>query len=86
MSLDSFIEESLDELLTKNPASIEELRALLKSAIIRVIRRAFKDTGIAASILGKAGGEKGGKARMAKLSPERRREIAIAAANKRWHP
>jgi hypothetical protein len=34
--------------------------------------------------LGRRGGLKGGKARAAKLSPERRSEIARKAAQKRW--
>lgn len=34
--------------------------------------------------LGKLGGQKGGFARAAKLSPERRREIALKAINTRW--
>jgi hypothetical protein len=34
--------------------------------------------------LGKLGGKKGGKARAAKLSPERRSEIARLAARARW--
>jgi len=34
--------------------------------------------------LGRRGGLKGGKARAAKLSPERRSEIARIAAAKRW--
>lgn len=34
--------------------------------------------------LGKLGGKKGGKARAAKLSPERRSEIAQQAARARW--
>lgn len=34
--------------------------------------------------LGRAGGLKGGKARAQSLSPERRAEIAKAAAAKRW--
>jgi hypothetical protein len=34
--------------------------------------------------LGKRGGAKGGPARAAKLSPERRREIAQQAARARW--
>jgi hypothetical protein len=38
----------------------------------------------AAVALGRRGGLKGGKARAAKLSPERRSEIARAAAQKRW--
>lgn len=38
----------------------------------------------AAVALGRKGGLKGGRARAAKLSPERRAEIAKAAAAKRW--
>lgn len=38
----------------------------------------------AAVELGRKGGLKGGKARAAKLSPERRREIAKKAAEARW--
>jgi len=34
--------------------------------------------------LGRLGGLKGGKARMAKLTPEQRSEIARKAARKRW--
>ena len=34
--------------------------------------------------LGRLGGKKGGKARAAKLTPERRREIARQAAAARW--
>lgn len=34
--------------------------------------------------LGKLGGPKGGKARAAKLSPKRRKEIAKKAAKARW--
>ena len=39
---------------------------------------------LAAVALGRLGGLKGGKARAAALTPERRREIARAAASKRW--
>ncbi len=38
----------------------------------------------AAVALGKLGGVKGGKARAAALTPERRTEIAKRAATKRW--
>lgn len=38
----------------------------------------------AAVALGRLGGLKGGKARAKKLSAERRKEIAIKAAEKRW--
>jgi len=36
------------------------------------------------SEMGKKGGSKGGKMRLVTLTPERRREIASLAANKRW--
>jgi len=39
---------------------------------------------IAAVALGRLGGLKGGKARVAKLSAEKRSEIAKKAAKKRW--
>lgn len=38
----------------------------------------------AAVALGRLGGKKGGPARAAKLSPERRKEIAKKAAETRW--
>ena len=38
----------------------------------------------AAVALGRLGGLKGGKARAAKLSAERRREIAVQAVRARW--
>ncbi len=38
----------------------------------------------AAVALGRLGGLKGGRARAAKLTPERRSEIAAHAARKRW--
>ena len=37
-----------------------------------------------AKALGRLGGLKGGKARAEKLSPERRKEIAIQGAKARW--
>jgi len=40
----------------------------------------------AAVALGKLGGPKGGKARAAKLSARRRKEIARKAARARWRP
>ncbi len=39
----------------------------------------------AAVALGRLGGMKGGKARADKLSPEKRKEIATQAAQKRWN-
>jgi len=43
-----------------------------------------KEKNPAAVALGRLGGLKGGKARAAKLSPKRRREIARKAAKTRW--
>jgi hypothetical protein len=39
----------------------------------------------AAVMLGKLGGLKGGRARAARLSPARRKEIAVAASKARWN-
>lgn len=39
----------------------------------------------AAVMLGKLGGLKGGKTRASALTPERRKQIAIAAASARWN-
>ena len=39
----------------------------------------------AAAALGRLGGLKGGKARAASLTPEKRKEIAQKAATKRWN-
>jgi hypothetical protein len=43
-----------------------------------------KEKNPAAVALGRLGGLKGGKARAEKLSPERRKEIAVNAIKKRW--
>jgi hypothetical protein len=43
-----------------------------------------KEKNPAAVALGRLGGQKGGKARAAKLSAERKKEIAKKAAEKRW--
>jgi len=43
------------------------------------------DKNPAAVALGRLGGQKGGKARAAKLTPEQRKEIARKAAAARWH-
>lgn len=43
-----------------------------------------EDKNPAAVKLGRKGGLVGGPARAAKLSPEKRKQIAVKAANKRW--
>ncbi|MCX5632222.1 MAG: hypothetical protein NTW93_00875 [Phycisphaerae bacterium] len=47
-------------------------------------KAAHEGKNIAAVLLGHLGGLKGGKARTAKLSPEKRSEIAKKAAKARW--
>ncbi|MDO8673026.1 MAG: hypothetical protein Q7O66_16585 [Dehalococcoidia bacterium] len=39
-----------------------------------------------AVLLGRLGGKKGGKARMANMAPEQRQQLATKAVNARWHP
>jgi hypothetical protein len=53
---------------------------------LEILRRrsAPQDPNPHAAALGRMGGLKGGPARAARLSPERRREIASAAARARW--
>jgi hypothetical protein len=61
--------------------------AQLAKFIVDVATGAVNDAGFAgekAPALGRAGGLKGGAARSASLSPERRREIAKKAASSRW--
>lgn len=49
-----------------------------------IVSKATQEKNPAAVALGRLGGKVGGKARAEKLSPERRKEIAKAAAAKRW--
>lgn len=56
--------------------------ALNKAA--EVLEEGLLDVTGSAVLLGTLGGKKGGKARAAKLSPERRSEIARMAARARW--
>ncbi|HEY3572114.1 MAG TPA: hypothetical protein VGP73_29575 [Thermoanaerobaculia bacterium] len=54
-------------------------------ASLDVAREEKPEKNPAAVALGRLGGLKGGKARLTKLSPEKRREIAKAAAAARWN-
>ena len=63
------VEETLEDVL-------EELERRLTGEQLRQL---------AATILGREGGAKGGRARASKLSAERKSEIAKAAADARWH-
>jgi hypothetical protein len=57
------------------------------SAVIRSLTGAAPETAKnpAAVALGRLGGLKGGAARAKSLTAERRKEIALLAAKKRWH-
>ena len=53
----------------------------------RIVEGATTDAGgknLAAVVLGRLGGKKGGKARAKKLTPEQRSDIARRAAQARW--
>ena len=67
------VEEATREPLTENPAQ-EPTKEQPET----------REKNAAAVALGRLGGLKGGKARAAKLSPEKRKEIAKKAAQKRW--
>lgn len=71
---------------TKRPRDLNELAAALVNEAVSEDISAPADDGKdpAAVALGRKGGLKGGKARAAALSPERRKEIAQKAAATRW--
>lgn len=77
---------------TSKPKRSRDTNILAKSIVDEVtgdthdqdVSDSDKGKNPAAVALGRLGGKKGGKARAAKLSPERRREIAKKAAEKRW--
>lgn len=74
--------------------SSKDENQLAKSIIDQIIEETEKDISTesltrleknpAAVALGRLGGQKGGKARAAKLTPKRRKEIAEKAAAARW--
>lgn len=71
----------------KRPTDVNEKAFLIVEIATGKIDDPINDLGgknPAAVALGKLGGLKGGKARAAKLSPEKRSEIAKKAAAKRW--
>jgi hypothetical protein len=72
----------------KRPTDLNQLAASIVADATRAELEgdipAQPDKDPAAVELGRRGGMKGGPARAAKLSPERRKEIAKMAAEKRW--
>jgi hypothetical protein len=77
------------------PKRVKQLRRDVNQRAFDVVRRSTEkaekaDTVTSAelsrvmSILGRAGGKKGGKRRMETMTPEQRSEIALRAARARW--
>ena len=69
----------------KRPRDVSQLAASIVRAATEGELEPDDGKNPAAVTLGRLGGKKGGKARAAKLSPERRREIAKKAAQARWN-
>ena len=57
---------------------------ILATRIVEGATTNLGDKNLAAVLLGRLGGEKGGKARAKKLTPEQRSDIARRAAQARW--
>jgi hypothetical protein len=71
--------------MPKRSSKPRDLNALAASIVAEATGEPVDDgKNPAAVALGRLGGQKGGKARAAKLTPEERREIAKKAAEARW--
>ncbi len=57
---------------------------ILAASIVEGATAEFEGKNLAAVVLGRLGGKKGGKARAKKLTPEQRSDIARRAAQARW--
>ena len=68
----------------KRPSDINLLARQIVEEAIHEPLTPPKEKNAAAVALGRLGGLKGGKARAEKLTEERRKEIAVKAAKKRW--
>jgi len=70
----------------KRPRDPNQLAKLITELATGEVQEVDQDKGKnpAAVALGRLGGLKGGKARAAKLTPKRRKEIAKKAAKARW--
>jgi hypothetical protein len=66
------------------PRDVNQAAFLLVQRSTAVDDPSANDISRVMSALGKRGGKLGGKRRSEVLAPERRREIALAAARKRW--
>ena len=70
--------------MPKRSSKRQDVNVLASSIVDKATDEAHIVKNPAAVALGRLGGLKGGKARAEKLSPERRKEIAIKAASARW--
>lgn len=70
--------------MPKRSSKSKDVNVTAFNIVQQVTAEPEKPKNAAAVALGRLGGLKGGKARSAKLSPERRKEIAQQAAQKRW--
>jgi hypothetical protein len=73
----------------KSPSDINILASQIVTEVTEELKKepiqtSAKEKNPAAVTLGRLGGLKGGKARAKKLSPKKRRNIAIKAAKARW--
>jgi hypothetical protein len=72
--------------MTKTPKRPRDTNELAKLIVDLATGDATEQESVESDMgkLGRSGGLKGGDARAASMTPERRREIAKAAAEKRW--
>jgi hypothetical protein len=73
---------------SKRPTDVNQRAVLIAKIATGEIEDPIKETDpvkAAASILGRLGGLKGGKARAEKLSSKKKKEIAKKGANARWN-
>lgn len=77
--------ERLIDAAVWQPNATPELTAAVEDVLNALVEGESMDLMTVASLMGQAGGRKGGLARAAKLSPQRRREIAKLGAAARWN-
>ncbi|MHB8395125.1 MAG: hypothetical protein ACYDC5_11635 [Candidatus Dormibacteria bacterium] len=71
---------------SRKPADLNRLAAAILDEAIDEDRDPYEGKNPAAVELGRLGGQKGGKARAARLTAEERPEITKKAAKVRWDP
>ena len=69
---------------SRKPADLNRMAAAIMDEATNENRDPYEGKNPAAVELGRLGGQKGGRARAAKLTPEERSEIAKKAAAARW--